>query len=49
MVKIFLLIHNTGNWIARIYSKFEKYLKDISNKAKNNWKDLYVEGYLNLR
>ena len=48
MVKIFLLIHNTGNWIARIYSKFEKYLKDISNKAKNNWKDLYVEGDLNL-
>ena len=33
---------------AGIYSEFEKYLKDFTNKAKNNGKDLYIVGDLNL-
>ena len=33
---------------AGICSEFEKYLKDFTNKAKNNGKDLYIVGDLNL-
>ena len=33
---------------AGTYSEFEKYLKDFTNKVKNNGKDLYIVGDLNL-
>ena len=33
---------------AGICSEFEKYLKDFTNKAKNNGKDLYIVGDVNL-
>ena len=29
---------------AEIYSEFEKYMKDFTNKVKNNGKDLYIVG-----
>ena len=43
-----ILINTQYRQPAGIYSEFEKYLKDFTNKAKNNGKDLYIVGGLNL-
>ena len=43
-----ILINTQYRQPAGIYSEFEKYLKDFTNKAKNNGKDLYIVGDLNL-
>ena len=43
-----ILFNTQYRQLAGIYSKFEKYLKDFTNKAKNYGKDLYIVGGLNL-
>ena len=43
-----ILINAQYRQPAGIYSEFEKYLKDFTNKAKNNGKYLFIVGYLNL-
>ena len=43
-----ILINTQCRQRAGTYSEFEKYLKDFTNKAKNNGKDLYIVGDLNL-
>ena len=43
-----ILINKKYMQPAEIYSEFEKYLKDFTNKARNNGKDLYVVRGLNL-
>ena len=44
-----ILINEPYRQPAGIYSKLEKYLKDFRNKVKNNGKDLYLVGHLNLK
>ena len=44
-----ILINTQYRQPAGIYSKFEKYLKDFTNKAKNKRKDLYIVGDLDLK
>ena len=44
-----ILINTQYRQPAGIYSKFEKHLKDFTNKAKNKRKDLYIVGDLNLK
>ena len=43
-----ILINTQYMQPAGIYSEFEKYLKDFTNKAKSNQKDLYIVEDLNL-
>ena len=43
-----ILINTQYRQPAGIYSEFEKGLKDFTNKTKNNGKDLYITGDLNL-
>ena len=44
-----ILINTQYRQPAGIYSEFEKYMKDFTNKVKNNVKDLYIVGDMNLR
>ena len=43
-----IFINTEYKQLAGICSEFEKYLKDFTNKAKNNGKDLYIVGDVNL-
>ena len=43
-----ILINTQYRQPAGIYSEFEKYMKDFTNKVKNNGKDLYIVGDMNL-
>ena len=43
-----ILINKQYRQPTGIYSEFEKYMKDFTNKVKNNGKDLYIVGDMNL-
>ena len=43
-----ILINTQYRQPVGIYSEFEKYMKDFTNKVKNNGKDLYIVGDMNL-
>ena len=43
-----ILINTQYRQSAGLYSEFEKYMKDFTNKVKNNGKDLYIVGDMNL-
>ena len=43
-----ILVNTHYRQPAGIFSEFEKYLKDFTNKVKNNGKDLYIVGDMNL-
>ena len=43
-----ILVNTQYRQPAGIFSEFEKYLKDFTNKVKNNGKDLYIVGDMNL-
>ena len=43
-----ILINTQYRQPAGIYSEFEKYMTDFTNKVKNNGEDLYIVGDMNL-
>ena len=43
-----ILINTQYRQHAGLYSEFEKYMKDFTNKVKNNGKGLYKVGDMNL-
>ena len=43
-----ILINTQHRQPTGIYSEFEKYMKDFTNKVKNNRKYLYIVGDMNL-